>query len=144
MWTCSSKLSLAKHADQDGVVKIAGGLSVDGDDGEFAEVAAALKFADWDDRGDVLGFLQHRRRKVMRQVEFANGDFDVDAEVVFAAEDFDDSCRADSAWRRPVGDLDVDDDAFEIGPVGRGGPLLRPALDQPTFFFLCVLCVLCG
>ena len=90
---------VGQHADENSVVEVAGGFSVDGDDGEIAEVAAALKFAGRDGGGNVLGFFEHCRREMMRQVEFADGDFYVDAEVVFAAEDFDDTCRAGSAWR---------------------------------------------
>jgi len=48
----------------------------------------------------------------------ADHDFDVDAEVVFCAENFDDA----SAWllrgAGPVGDFYVDDYAFQILPVG--------------------------
>ena len=54
-------------------------------------------------------------------MEFANRDFDVDAEVVFAAENFDDASAGILRRRRPVGDLDIDGDAFEIVPIGRVG-----------------------
>ena len=45
----------------------------------------------------------------MRQAEFADHDFDVDAEIVFAAEDFDDASAGALRGGGPVGDLDVDD-----------------------------------
>ena len=61
----------------------------------------------------------------MRQMKFADHDFDVDAEIVFAAEDFDDASAGILRGGGPVGDFDVDDYAFEIVPVGRGGRLRR-------------------
>jgi hypothetical protein len=39
MWTCSCQLPLGA-ADEDGVVEVARGFAVDGDDGEAAEVFA--------------------------------------------------------------------------------------------------------
>ena len=54
----------------------------------------------------------------MRQVEFADHDFDVDAEIVFAAEDFDDASAGTLGGGGPVGDFHVDDYAFQIVPVG--------------------------
>ena len=57
----------------------------------------------------------------MRQMKFADDDFDVDAEIVFVAEDLDHASARILRGRRPVGDLDVDDDAFEIVPFGAAG-----------------------
>ena len=44
----------------------------------------------------------------------ADHDLDVDAEVVGIAEDFDDAAARRTMEGGPVGDLDVDDEAFEI------------------------------
>ena len=68
----------------------------------------------------------------MRQVEFADRDLDVDAEVIFAAEDFGDAAAGILRGARPVGDFYVDDDAFEVRTSRRGGQLLRPERDLRT------------
>src|SRR5579864_1189072 len=61
--------------------------------------------------------MQHLVGKAMWQMIFANDDLDINAEIVFVAQDFYDT----TAWilRRgwPVRDLDVDDHVFEISPV---------------------------
>ena len=57
-------------------------------------------------------------REAVRQVKFADHDFDVDTEIVFFAENFDDSAARVLGGAGPVGDFDVDDYAFEILPVG--------------------------
>ena len=67
---------------------------------------------------------------MVREMEFANDDFDVDAEVVFAAEDFGDASAGILRGGGPVGDFDVDDYAFEIVPVGvAGGFFAQHAVD---------------
>jgi hypothetical protein len=38
----------------------------------------------------LLRFFEHGGGEMMREMEFADDDFDVDTEIVFAAEDFDD------------------------------------------------------
>ena len=68
-------------ADQDGVVEVAGGLSVDGDDGKRAKVSPA--------GGDVLvevrdaaAFGQYCFRKDARELMLANHHFHVDAKII--------------------------------------------------------------
>ena len=102
----------------DGVVEIARGFSVDGDDGKGAEVAAVAKFLRRNNSGDVLRLFESRRGKVVRQVKLADGDFDIDAEVVLEAEDFDDASAGILRGRGPVGDFDVNYHAFKIVPCG--------------------------
>ncbi len=85
------EIVVGEDADEDGVVEVAGGFSVDGDDGERAEVAAVAEFVAGDCGGDLLRFFERGGGEMVREVEFADDDFYVDAEVVFAAEDFDDS-----------------------------------------------------
>src|SRR5579872_1996242 len=111
------EIIVGQHADQDGVVEIAGSFAIDGNDRQSAEVATAAEFRAWDRRGHLLRFFERGRGKMMREMEFADDDFDVDAEVVFAAEDFDDASAGRLSGRGPVGDLYVDDCAFEVGPV---------------------------
>ncbi len=112
------EIIVSEYADEDGVVEVAGGFSVDGDDGEIAEVAAALEFARREFRLGPVALRRGRLREVMRQVEFADHDFDVYAEIVFAAEDFGNASAGVLGGGGPVGDFDVDDYAFEIVPVG--------------------------
>ena len=52
----------------------------------------------------------------MRQVEFADDDLDVDAEVVFVAEDFENAAARALGGGGPFRDLDFDDYVFEVGP----------------------------
>ncbi len=51
------------------------------------------------------------------QVEFADHDFDVDAEIVFFAEDFDDTASRALRGAGPIGDFYVDDYPFQTLPV---------------------------
>src|SRR5215472_9168395 len=106
-----------QHSDEDGSVEVAGCFSVDGDDGQRAEVAAPLEFVSGDGGGNLLCFFQSGRGEVVGEMELADGDFDVDAEVVFAAEDLDYFSSRALCSARPVSDFDVDGYAFEVGPV---------------------------
>ena len=76
----------------------------------------------------------------MRQVELADDDLDVHAEVVFVAENLDDAAARILGRRGPVGDLHIHHQAFEIVPlaaarlfaedaVGVGLSALRCAVD---------------
>ena len=79
-------------ADEDGVVEVARGFAVDGDDGKIAVVAAVAEFSCGGLRCSIAcASSQHFGGKAMRQVKLADHDFDVDAEVIFVAEDFDDA-----------------------------------------------------
>ena len=114
-------VSVGELADEDGIVEVAGGFAVDGDDGEVAEVAAALQFSGRDRRGDGAGFGDDRLGKVVGQVVLANDDLDIDAEIVFVAEDFDDAAARIFGCGGPVGDFAIDDQAFEIFPGAEAG-----------------------
>ena len=109
-------------ADVDGVVEIAGGFSVDGDDGKIAVVAAVTQCFGGNfgfvASFDGLGFLDHFGREAVGEVKLADHDFDVDSEVVFFAQNLDHAAARllRGAW--PVGDFYVDDYAFQILPVG--------------------------
>ena len=50
------------------------------------------------DRGNVLRLFQGRGGKMMRQVKLADHDFDVDAEIVLQAENFDDASAGILRW----------------------------------------------
>ena len=55
----------------------------------------------------------------MGQVVLADDDLDIDAEIVFVAEDLDDAAARILGGRGPVGDLAIDDQAFQILPGRR-------------------------
>ena len=63
----------------------------------------------------------HFGREAVGQVKLANHDFDIDAEVVFIAENFDDAAARVLRGAGPVGDFHVDDFAIQILPVGVDG-----------------------
>src|SRR6266404_444373 len=101
-----------------GVVEIARGFAVYGDDGKVAVVAAVTEFAGVNYVLDGLGFFDHVGREAVGQVKLADHDLDVDSEVASFAEDFHDAATGllRGAW--PVGDFYVYYYAFEILRVG--------------------------
>ena len=68
-----------------------------------------------------LGFFDHSGRKAVGQVKFADDDFDVDAEVVLFAENFDNAAARILRGAGPVGDFHVHYDAFEVLLAGVDG-----------------------
>jgi hypothetical protein len=94
-------------ADVDGVVEIAGGFSVDGDDGKIAVVAAVAQCVGGNNIFDGLRFFDDFGREAVGQVKLADHDLDVDSEVVFFAENFDDAAARLLRGARPVGDFYV-------------------------------------
>src|SRR5262249_9519369 len=80
-------VAVIEPADEHGIVEVAGGLAVNGDDGQVAEVAAPGGLLVRDDRVDFLGFLQHLHGKDVRDMVFADDHLHVNAEIVFIAED---------------------------------------------------------
>ena len=102
--------------DENGVVEVAGGLAIDGDDGQVAEVAAV-----GDDfgveMGDSAGFGENLVGKDAREMVLADDHLDVDAEVVGMAENFDDLAAGGTSGRGPGGDFNVDDETFEIARI---------------------------
>ena len=116
---------------QNCVVEIAGGFAVDGDDGQAAEVAAAVGFR-LVEMGDAARLCQHIVWKDARQLVLADHHLDVDAEVIGIAENLDDAAHGRTRGRGPTGDFDIDHQALKIlarlgrsrfsaqNPVGRG------------------------
>src|SRR5216684_1254229 len=100
--------------DVNGVVEIARGFAVDGDDRQVAEIftAGALGFADG--LRAMLGFVKNVGGEDMREMVLANDDLGVDAEFAGTAENFDDAAsrRCASVWIAEQ--LDVDDGAVEF------------------------------
>src|SRR5262249_36521054 len=97
--------------DIHGVVKVARGFSVDGDDGQAAEVfaAGAVDFADG--HRAALCLLRDFGGEVMRKMVLANDDLGVHAEIAGASENFDDATGGRGAAARKPGKLNVDDGA---------------------------------
>ena len=71
----------------------------------------------------------------MRQVELADDDFYIHAEIVFVAENLDHAAARILGGRGPVGDLDIHHYIFQIVPDWRAARLRCPALDLDWFFF---------
>ena len=114
-------VTVGEIADEDGIVKVAGGFTIDGDDGEVAEIAAALEFGGRNRGGDGAGFGDDGGRKVVGQVVLADDDLNIDAEVVFVAEDFDKAATGILRGGGPAGDLAIDDETFQVFPVTAAG-----------------------
>src|SRR5579864_5561454 len=108
---------------QHGIVEVASGFSINGDNWETAEVAPGAGLLRRNDRFDSFRLVQNLVGEAVGQMIFANDDLNIHAEIILVAQDFYDT----TAWilRRgwPVGDLDVDDHVFEISPFGATGSL---------------------
>src|ERR1700722_17688875 len=115
------EMAIRESSNRHGVVEIAGGFAVDGDDGNRAEVAAMAKFLCRNHGGNILRLFQCGRGKMVRQVKFADRNFDVNAEVILPAEDFEDAPTRILCGRRPIGNLHINDHAFEVIPFGLPG-----------------------
>jgi hypothetical protein len=100
--------------DVNGVVEVAGGFAVDGDDGEMAEIFAACAVGVADGNGAVFGVPQDFGGKRVREMVLANDDFGVDAEFAGAAENFDDAADGSLSAASVAEEFDVDDGAFEF------------------------------
>ncbi len=57
----------------------------------------------------------------MRQVVFADDDFDIHAEIVFIAQNLNHPSARVLRSRGPIGDLHVNDNVFKIAPVSAAG-----------------------
>src|SRR3984893_16739274 len=98
-----------------GVIEIAGGVAVDGDDGEVAKIFAALAFCFGEGNCPAYGLLKQCGGKCVREVMLTNDDFDVDAEVAGAAKDFHDASGWRGAATRVSREIDVHCGAVEFG-----------------------------
>src|SRR5216684_9122191 len=81
--------------DVHGVVEIARGLAIDGDDRQVAEIFAAGALGFTHGLRAMLGFVKNVGGEDMREMMLANDDLGVDAEFAGTAENFDDAagCR---------------------------------------------------
>src|SRR6516165_6478335 len=112
---------VGKQADVDGVVEVAGGFAVDGYDGQVAEVTTELEFARRNRGRNALRFVERGGGETVGEMEFADDDFYVDAEIVLAPQDLDHLAAGVFGGARPSGDFYVDYDAFEVRPVRMAG-----------------------
>jgi hypothetical protein len=103
-------VAAGQAADEDRIIKVAGGFTVNGDNGQIAEVAAAGEFLWRNDRADLLRFFEHGLRKDVADVVLADHDFHVHAEVVFIAEDFNDASARLMSGGRELDDFYFDND----------------------------------
>ena len=99
-----------------GVVEVARGFAIDGDDGQRTKVAAMPELAGGNDRLELLRLLQYLDREAVRKMKLADDDLDIDAEVVFVAENLDDTAARIFCRRGPARNLDLDDDVLEVSP----------------------------
>src|ERR1019366_2140811 len=111
-------VAIFQLADVDGIVEIARGFAIDGDNRKLAGIAAGTQGFGRDVGGNGLGFFDHCWRKAVGQVKLADHDLDIDAEVVFFAECFDYAATRVLRGAWPVGDFHVDDYAFQIPRIG--------------------------
>jgi len=109
-------ITVLEARDEHGIVKVAGGFAVNGDDGQMAEITARGDFFLRDDGVDLLRFFQHLRGKDVRDMVLADDHLHVDAEIVFIAEDFSDASAGALCGGRPLRDFYFDDDVFQVVP----------------------------
>src|SRR5262249_44620227 len=79
------EVAVFEAGNEHGIVEVASAFSVDGDNRQVAKVAPLAQLGGGDDGLDGLGFIQDFRRKPVREMEFADNDLDVDAEILFIA-----------------------------------------------------------
>src|SRR5215470_10471961 len=103
--------------DVDGIVEIAGGLAVNGDDGKPAKILAAAELGVRNGTSELFGFFRDFGGESMRQVVLANNDFGVYAEFAGAAEDFDDAAGGSRAISAVAKEFGVDDGAVKFRDV---------------------------
>src|SRR6266446_8182479 len=96
----------------DGVVEIARGLSIDGDDRQVAEILAARTLGFTHGLRATLRFIQNFAGEYMREMMLADDDFGVNAEIAGTPENLDDPAGRGCASLRITQQLHVYD-----GPV---------------------------
>ena len=89
MCTCNSKLPFANRRTVTASSKSRAVSPSMVTIGQRPVITAVREFAGRNRPLKLLCLLQHFDRKLMRQVVFANDDLDIDAEVVFVAENLD-------------------------------------------------------
>jgi len=101
----------------DGIVEVAGGFAVDGNDGKAAKILAAGEFGFCDGAGELFGFVGNFAGKRVGQVMLADDDFGVHAEIAGTAQDFNDTADGSGAFAAVADQFGVDDGAIEFRNV---------------------------
>ena len=110
--------SIGAIGDEDGVIEVAGGLAVDGDDGQARESRRAAGDRCLVEMGDGASFGEDMLGKDARQLVLADHHFHVNAKIIGSPEDFDHAANGGTRGRGPTGDLDVDDQAVALRASG--------------------------
>src|SRR6267143_424168 len=106
--------SISAMLDVDGIVKVARGFAVNGDDGKMAKILAPVAIRIAHRLRTNLRFLQSFSRERMREVVFADDNLGVNAEFAGTAEYFNDPARGGCAPARITHQLDVDNCPVEL------------------------------
>src|SRR6266851_5573466 len=100
--------------DADGVVKIARGFSIDGDDRQVAEIFAASTLGFAHGLRAALGFVKNFGGKRMGEMMLANDDLGVHAEFTGTSKNLNDAAGGRSACLRKTQQLDVYNSAVQF------------------------------
>ena len=82
-------VALGKFAERDGIIEIAGGIGIDGDDEVAAEIFSAGRAVGKFDGGEGFGFGEGLGGKGVGKIKFSDDGKDIDAGIGGAAESFD-------------------------------------------------------
>src|SRR5207248_429432 len=104
--------------DEDGVIEVARGFAIYGDDGQIAKIAPALQLGARDESRNGLSLIDDFRWKAVRQMMLSDYDFDIDAEIVRRAENFDYASDRGDMPVAIVEQFSVDDHTVQIAGVG--------------------------
>ncbi len=101
-----------------GVVEIAGGFAVDGDNRHGAEIASRRQFLFGYGRGNGASLVEDRTREFVRDMMLADHDLDVHAEIIRIAENLDHAPHRIVATLWEFEDLDIHDHAVHVFRAG--------------------------
>ena len=96
------------------IIEITRRLAINRDDRQRPEVSPLLQFTRRNERFRFLCFLENLRRKAVWQMVLADHDFNIQAKIIFVAQYLDYTSARILRSRRPVGDLDINHNVFQI------------------------------
>ena len=123
-------VAVAQRLHPHGVVEIARGFAVDGDDIQLAKIAAAGELVRRNRPGNCARLFQNLVGKVMRDVMRTDENLDVDAEIVGQAQDLDDAAHRPVAVFAEIQDFRGDDHAVQIFDGIHGDRRSAHAIDR--------------
>ena len=115
------EIAVLQSAYEDGIIEVARSFAINGNYRKIAKVAPLADLRGRNNRLNCCCLTEHLLRKPVWQVVFADDDFYVNAKVVFVPQNFDDPSSRLLGRRRPVGDLNINDDVFQIAPLTSAG-----------------------